>query len=155
MILKETAIIGIWIIIGAVALWGFDALGLLSPHEAGLASAIEVDLPEVYRIWREKEAIFVDSHPPAAFKRAHIPGAVNVPLGTLKQVADTLSRLSIGRDESVILYCSGAHCPNAHQLMFLFLRLGYRNVRVFSRGLEIWKVLGYPLEKDGRNGRRS
>ena len=143
---QQVLVVSLWIIIGALVLWGFNAFGLLPAKSGGsIVPALEVDFPEVYEIWRRGEAIFVDARPPRAFNRAHIPKAVNVPLRSAEKA---LSKLSLAKDENLIVYCSSIRCPNAHQLMHLLLRLGYMNVRIFPRGIETWRALGYPLEEN-------
>ncbi|HIE29760.1 TPA: rhodanese-like domain-containing protein [Candidatus Poribacteria bacterium] len=97
--LKEVLIVGFWIIVGAMALWGFDRAGLLSSErKGGSMAALQVDFPEVYQIWKRGEAIFVDARPVSAFQREHIPGAVN-------RVEQGLSVLPEDRNARLITYC--------------------------------------------------
>ncbi|MFQ6041240.1 MAG: rhodanese-like domain-containing protein [Candidatus Poribacteria bacterium] len=144
-ILKEVLIIGFWIIVGAMALWGFDRAGLLSSERNGGSMAtLQVDFPEVYQLWKKGEAIFVDARPASAFQREHIPGAVNVPVNRVEQ---GLKALPEDRNARLITYCGSVECPNAYQLMQALLRYGYRNVQFFPRGIRGWQALGYPLKK--------
>jgi len=142
---RETLILNFWIVLGAVMLWGLDLAGLLaSKDKGGSPAALQVDFPEIYRLWKKGGAIFVDARPPAAFQSGHIPGAVNVPLRNVEQ---GLSALPTNRHARLITYCGSIECPNAYQLMQVLWGLGYRNVQTFPRGVNGWLALGYPLEK--------
>ena len=143
---QETLVVGLWLFIGALALWGFDQVGLLPVEKADLSNAFgpRVDFPQVVEIWQDGEAIFVDARPHYAFARGHISGAINVPINN---VADAISRLPEDRSVRLITYCGSSECPNGWQLMKLLAEYGYQNVQLFYRGMESWRALGYPVEK--------
>ena len=130
---KESFFIILWITVGALTLWGADAAGLLSSRSLrSSATALQIDFPEVYQLWKKGGAIFVDARSAVDFKRGHIPGAVNVPVNRVKQL---LTVLPSSREKRLITYCGSVECPNAYQLMEILLGLRYRNVQFFSRGL--------------------
>ncbi len=143
---QEVLVVGLWTLIGALALWGFDHVGLLPAENAGSAGTFgpRVDFPEVVEIWQKGEAIFVDARPPNMFAREHIPGAINVPI---TNVAQAISKLPEDRSIRLITYCGSSECPNGWQLMNLLVQYGYQNVQLFHRGIEGWRALGYPVEK--------
>jgi phage shock protein E len=59
-------------------------------------------------------AKLVDVRTPAEFSMGHVPGAVNVPLGELKERADALG----AKDKPLVLYCaSGTRSAMARSLL--------------------------------------
>ncbi|MDE0316168.1 MAG: rhodanese-like domain-containing protein [Candidatus Poribacteria bacterium] len=143
-IFKESLIVCVWIGFGALTFCGVDGFGLFSStSQVPSIASRQVDFPEVHQIWKQKEAVFVDTRSAANFKRGHIPSAVNVPVNRVKQ---NLSLLPTDKEVFLITYCGGIECPNAYQLMNVLLGHGYRNVKFFPRGLRGWQALGYPLE---------
>ena len=136
---KEVGIVGFWVLLGTLALFGFDAAGLLSGNFVGLV----VDFPEVYEVWKDDSAVFVDGRTAAAFKRGHIPGAINLPVG---EVAKRLSVLPDEKDVRLIVYCGSISCPLSYNLLKQLQRYNYTNIQIFQRGVEEWRRFGYPLQ---------
>ena len=144
--IKESLFICVWIVFGALTLWGADGIGLLSSStQVPSDVSLQVDFPAVYQIWKQKTAVFVDARPAAYFRRGHIPGAVNVPI---HRVIQHFNGLPTDKETLLITYCGSISCPNAHQLMNVLLAKGYKNVKFLPRGLRGWQTLGYPLETE-------
>ncbi|MCY4404500.1 MAG: rhodanese-like domain-containing protein [Candidatus Poribacteria bacterium] len=145
-IAKELLIVCVWIGFGAITLWCADGFGLFPSTSHTLSNpSLQVEFPEVYDIWKRKEAIFVDARSTANFRRGHIPGAVNVPIN---RILPHIYLLPTDSDTPLITYCGSIYCPNAYQLMEVLLGRGYRNVRLFTRGIKGWQSLGYTLETE-------
>ena len=143
-IIKESLIVCIWVCFGALTIWGADGFGLLSSTSPVPSnSLLHVDFPEIHKIWKQRQAVFVDARSAAHFRRGHIPGAINVPIN---RIVMYLKDLPTDKETPLITYCGSITCPNAYQLMNVLLGHGYQNVRFFPRGLRGWLALGYPLE---------
>ena len=113
--LKQVFLVSFWILLGAITLWGANRAGFLSPeHNSGSLTVLKVNFPEVYQVWKKKEAIFVDARSVSAFKHGHIPGAVNIPVNNVER---GLSALPVDRRVRLITYCASVECPNSYQLM--------------------------------------
>ena len=136
---KEVGVVSFWVLLGTLALFGFNAAGLLSGNFVNLV----VDFPEVYQVWTDDSAVFVDGRTAAAFKRGHIPGAINLPVG---EVAKRLSALPKNKDVQLIVYCGSASCPLSYHLLKQLQRYNYTNIQIFQRGVEGWQEFGYPLQ---------
>lgn len=136
---KEVGIVSFWVLLGTLALFGFDAAGLLSGNFVGLV----VDFPEVYEVWKDGSSVFVDGRTAAAFKRGHIPGAINLPVG---EVTKRLSVLPHDKNVRLTVYCGSISCPLSYQLLKQLKRHEYTNVQIFQRGVEGWQEFGYPLQ---------
>jgi rhodanese-related sulfurtransferase len=87
---------------------------------------------------QDKAALLIDVREPSEFRRGHIPGAMNMPLRSL---TDNLDKLS--KDRPVVLYCSSGY-RTAMGVMALQM-LGYSNVRGFPPSIQGWKSGGEPI----------
>ena len=86
--------------------------------------------------------VFVDLRPAGDFKKAHLPGALSIP------IADLAKRLGeIPKAGRVVLYCA---CPPGgvdESYSYLMLRgQGYRNVAVLENGFSSWAQRKFPIE---------
>jgi thiosulfate/3-mercaptopyruvate sulfurtransferase len=100
----------------------------------------------------------IDADYPPAYGRAHIPGAVghpsdNVYLKTAtgqvhvmgpEQAAETLGRMGIGDDSSVVVY-EGARTPLAARFWWILNLYGHRDVRILNGGFQKWLAEGRPV----------
>ena len=54
----------------------------------------------------------------------------------------------IGRDRSLVTYCTGPHCDSSHRLARrLSEEHGFTQVRVMRDGWRGWVEAGYPVER--------
>jgi rhodanese-related sulfurtransferase len=90
------------------------------------------------RMLQDKAALLIDVREPSEFRRGHIPGAMNIPVRSL---TDNLDKISKGRP--VVLYCSSGY-RTAMGVMALQM-LGYSNVRGFPPSIQGWKAGGEPI----------
>ena len=95
---REVFVVSFWIIIATFSLWIFDKSELLSGKHQYEEVEI-VDFPEVYQAWKRDEAMFVDGRSVSAFNREHIPGAINIPIGKVKE---RLALLPKDKDKRII-----------------------------------------------------
>lgn len=77
------------------------------------------------------------------FADAHLPGAINIPVAQVDQLAP---RYLLDPDADLVVYCSGA-CDSSRLAARRLEALGYRNVRVYDGGKEEWVELGLPVER--------
>lgn len=84
----------------------------------------------------------LDVRTPAEFEGAHIPGAYNVPLDTLKEHREEIAR---HLDEDVVLVCrSGQRATQAEQAL---ASAGLPNVRVLHGGMQAWQKADGPVNR--------
>jgi thiosulfate/3-mercaptopyruvate sulfurtransferase len=100
----------------------------------------------------------VDCDPPDAYRRVHIPGAVNPRDNYFKdpddrrfimrpnQFAVTMSELGIGDETEVIAYDAGS--VTAGRLWWCLNYYGHTKVRVLNGGWNLWLKQGRPLARD-------
>ncbi|HUU37842.1 MAG TPA: rhodanese-like domain-containing protein [Candidatus Desulfaltia sp.] len=97
-------------------------------------------------------AVFIDSRSRQDFAAGHIPGALNVPVGELKNERKTPSgealsaALSFPVDQVLVVYCEGGDCQTSVALATLIHERGFTDIRILSGGWEEWVAAGLPEE---------
>ncbi len=134
--------------LGALALaTGLAALFALGGCRSVSDRSIEVvGLSEVQRtVQRDngKSTLIVDARPATEFEAGHIPGAVNLrpPDIDLEDPDPALSKY-----KAILVYGEDPGSASAKAMTKLFLRAKYKNVRMFSGGMQAWRGAGLPVE---------
>lgn len=111
-----------------------------APTSAELPTVSAAALRE--RLERSDAPRLLDVRTPAEFETAHIPGAYNVPLETLKEHREDIAN---HLDEDVLLVCrSGQRAAQAGQAL---AGVGLPNVRVLEGGMQAWDKVGGPVRR--------
>lgn len=76
------------------------------------------------------------------FNQGHIPGAVNIPLNTLRETADQKFR----KYEQIVVYCRESSSSVGITSARILQSLGFSNVLLFRGGKKAWQEAGYGLE---------
>ncbi|WP_037070111.1 rhodanese-like domain-containing protein [Pseudonocardia acaciae] len=87
----------------------------------------------------------LDVRTPSEFAAVHIPGSYNVPLATLREHRDELTRTL---DAQVVLICQTG--PRAEQAEKALADAGLPGVHVLAGGIRAWQAAGAPTNR-GRN----
>ncbi|AXE75934.1 rhodanese-like domain-containing protein [Streptomyces atratus] len=97
----------------------------------------------LHRLVQEERAPrILDVRTPGEFRTVHIPGAYNVPLGTLREHRN---ELLAHLDEDVILVCrSGDRAAQAEKAL---AEAGLPNLRVLEGGINAWEMAGAPANR--------
>ena len=74
----------------------------------------------------------------SAFKKAHIPGSLNI-----SNIDDALKLLSI--NEPIIVYCSDNACIASYMAYQQLDQAGYKHIWRFAGGLREWTEHGYEV----------
>jgi rhodanese-related sulfurtransferase len=82
----------------------------------------------------------LDVRPVDEYRTGHIPGALSVPLGHLKEI---LSKLP--KDQEVVAYCRGPYCVLAVQAVEMLREQGFEAIRL-EEGIQDWRAMGLPVE---------
>lgn len=92
----------------------------------------------------DQEAAFVDLRKQNVWNAGRIPGAIWLEFknGFNEQ---TLTA-EVDKDEKVVFYCSGVHCPRSAKAATSAVGWGYQQVYYFREGYPAWKSAGYPVE---------
>src|SRR4051812_4674268 len=79
---------------------------------------------------------------PDFYDQGLIPGSIKIPLAELDK---RYTELDAKRE--IVTYCAGPHCTASKQAAELLAKKGFK-VRAYEGGLEEWKALKLPLEKN-------
>ncbi|BCX03976.1 MAG: sulfurtransferase [Candidatus Roseilinea sp.] len=82
---------------------------------------------------------------PHAYRKAHLPGAINLPILGLRRMAEAMLA---DKQAVIVVYCQNARCGSSAKAVRVLTELGYANVREFRDGKEAWIAAGYPIEGD-------
>ena len=87
---------------------------------------------------RKEDVVIVDVRLPTDYRKAHVPGAVNLPKGKWHTAA------GLSKDKLNVLYCYNQTCHMAAEAAIELLALGYPVVEM-EGGFATWEVNGYPV----------
>ena len=74
----------------------------------------------------ELPTVFIDPRKPSDYERAHIPGAVNLPIEEGVFDKASLWKATKSGAKPVLFYCNGENCPRSHLACETAKTLGYR-----------------------------
>ena len=86
----------------------------------------------------------VEALPLMYFRKAHLPGAINIPPA---EVDDLAPQLLPGLDDPIVVYCIDEACPSSDEVGTRLLELGYSDVREYAAGKQDWIAAGLPTER--------
>jgi rhodanese-related sulfurtransferase len=87
---------------------------------------------------RKEGIVIVDVRFPTDFRKAHVPGAVNLPKGKWQTAA------GLSKDKLNVLYCYNQTCHMAAEAALELIALGYPVVEM-EGGFATWEANGYPV----------
>jgi rhodanese-related sulfurtransferase len=89
-----------------------------------------------------KKSILIEALPPEHFRKAHLPGAINIPVDQIRSQAP---QLIPNKDIEVIVYCASPTCHASRQAADELTAMGYDKVRHYSGGKEDWMQAALPV----------
>ncbi len=92
-----------------------------------------------------QNALYLDVRTPAEFEEAHIEGSVLHPLTDLD--AETISRLSRGKDACILICRSGNRARQAAERL---AGCGLPSLQILDGGLQAWEAAGLPLTRGAK-----
>ncbi len=98
-----------------------------------------VDRIDLLKRVKDGAVTVLDVRPTEEYRTGHIPGALSVPLGKLKQL---LSKLS--RDQEIVAYCRGPYCVLAVQAVEMLRKKGFKAI-CLEEGIQDWLAMGHSI----------
>ena len=95
------------------------------------------------RLTTTEPPVLVEALGAGFYADAHLPGAINIPLGQVDTLAPGLLP---DRRAEIVVYCSGS-CSNSITVARRLEELGYEAVGVYEGGKEDWVEHGLPVER--------
>ena len=105
------------------------------------------DIPEISRDellakrQRGEPFILVDVLSHDSYEHIHLPGAINVPVGVIRDLAPLL----FGKDDEVIVYCASFDCTASPTATKILLQMGFTNVKDYAGGITDWIESDLPV----------
>jgi rhodanese-related sulfurtransferase len=87
--------------------------------------------------------VLVEALPEMYFRKAHLPGAINIPHDEIDEHA---AELLPDRDAEIVVYCANGPCANSGIASARLVALGYTNVSDYHEGKDEWIAAGLPVE---------
>ena len=138
---SDPAVIGLLASLRAVAeRRDAEVRQLVDGYFAGLDSLEPMSRTELLAQARKGHVAIIDVRPEAEYGRAHLPGAISMPLDVLKKRLKQLDP-----KQTVVAYCRGPYCVLAYEAVALLRERGF-DARRLDGGLPEWRLDGLPLE---------
>ncbi len=106
---------------------------------------LEISITEAKTLFNQSKALFLDARTKAEYDAGHIKGAKSLPY----KEADwkfVEAMAGVPEESAIITYCDGETCELSMELAVFLRNAGYKNVKVLSNGLTVWKKNGLPVE---------
>lgn len=95
---------------------------------------------ELAELVKRTRMTILDVRPEQEYAAGHLPGAVNIPLESLRRRAKELPRHGL-----VVVYCRGPYCVLALDAVDYLHRKGF-DVRRLEESVSAWRRAGFPVE---------
>src|ERR687895_2612034 len=92
----------------------------------------QIQIHEAKKKLGQKNAVFVDVRDPRSYQSAHIPGAVRLDDGNVREFIDNTDK-----DADVVVYCY--HGNSSLGATAYLMENGFKNVASMSGGFEAWR----------------
>ncbi|GII31951.1 SgcJ/EcaC family oxidoreductase [Planotetraspora mira] len=113
--------------------------------EQGAPAGVTISRAELRSAMDAGTVTVVDGLPEPAYRRRHLPGALNL---TAEDAAKSADDLLPDRSVAIVAYSTDSACTRGPDLVAELKRLGYRDVRLYAEGIEGWTRSGLPVEDD-------
>jgi rhodanese-related sulfurtransferase len=118
------------------------SMGATACAEDAKSSFKTISVSEANEILGKTGVIFLDVREPGELQSGRIPGAFNIPLGSVeakieKQVTDKAA--------TIVVYCQGGR--RSVTASKRLVQMGYRNVLNMDGGYKAWLKAGYPVQQ--------
>jgi rhodanese-related sulfurtransferase len=104
----------------------------------------EADLPQAKVVVDDRTAVVIDVRSPDEFLAGHIPGALSIPIESLR-LGDIPEELDKAKDRSIVVYC-GKGLGRGPEGTHLLAQAGFARASNLKAGFSGWKDAGYPTE---------
>ena len=88
----------------------------------------------------EGDVTVLDVRPTDEYLAGHIPGALSVPIGRLKEIL-----ASLPTDQEIVAYCRGPYCVLSVQAVEMLRKKGFNAIRL-EESVQDWRAMGLPVE---------
>ena len=102
----------------------------------------DFDMNDLYKVWQDlpDNTLVLDNRTPEEFAQGHVPGSLNIPMGTENGHADELRQY-----QQVYLYCRSGRRAQTSSTNLNFQGLNHITC-ISHSGMPDWQKAGYPVE---------
>lgn len=105
--------------------------------------AEEINLIDVYKLYKGGRAIFLDARSFEDYKKGHIQGALSTPSDELGLIDSLIKELDLS--QKIVAYCDDEECLISIDLALYLEEYGFYDVYFFVGGWSNWIGSGYPV----------
>jgi rhodanese-related sulfurtransferase len=95
----------------------------------------------LYQLMQRERITVIDVNAAASWVGAHLPGARNLDPGGYSE-----GELPLDKATPLVFYCANFMCRRAPTAARRAQRMGYRDVRIISAGINGWRNASLPIE---------
>jgi rhodanese-related sulfurtransferase/DNA-binding transcriptional ArsR family regulator len=95
------------------------------------------------KVVADRRAVLLDVRPREEYEAAHLPGAISIPVDTLRD-----AELPLSKSRRYVVYCRGAYCVFADEAVAILHERGLNAVRL-TLGPAEWLAAGGEVERAG------
>jgi len=99
---------------------------------------------------RGEPLTLIEALPYPFYRKAHLPGALNLPPEQVEALAPSLLP---DKHATIVVYCADLACGNSTVAARQLTALGYANVREYAAGKQDWLAAGLPVETESSRGK--
>ncbi len=99
---------------------------------------------------RDEPLTLIEALPAPFYRKAHLPGAINLPPEQVETLAPSLLP---DKQAAIVVYCADLACGNSTVATRQLTALGYTNVREYAEGKQDWLAAGLPVETKASRGK--
>lgn len=117
-------------------------------RSAGQWKVQPIDCEHAFALWRQGRALMIDARPRPIYRRGRIPGAISLPLLTVRQLSPEALRDRVRAERTkgiLVVYCDDLPCGLAGAVAQTLAEMGVDSVYILRGGIEEWMGLGYPV----------
>jgi rhodanese-related sulfurtransferase len=107
-----------------------------------------ISMEDLYLLHQNGQVMLLDARPSFFYSLGHIQGAISMPSGGSAEhirLREEEIKTVLAAKKTIVLYCTNAACPDAHNVAENFSKAGYP-CSVLAGGYESWKESGLPVE---------
>ncbi len=91
---------------------------------------------------RGDDFVLIEVLGPDAYKKAHIKGAINIPLEKIGHRA----KKRFDPEQEIVVYCADKECQASPKAAKKLKTMGFKNILDYVEGKADWQKAGYPME---------
>lgn len=119
-----------------IGITGCSTCGCWNKKNADESEIKFIDKAEVQGMIKdEKSLVIIDALSPESYAKAHIKGAISIPLAKL---SDEKVLKSLDKDKTYVVYCANKKCQASTKAAKILLANGFKKVFDYKAGMADW-----------------